>query len=65
MYAITGITGNVGGSVAHHLLSAGQSVDTLTGRSSTRSLAFTTARMISGASARIIIGRTLNPIDNL
>jgi uncharacterized protein YbjT (DUF2867 family) len=26
MYAITGITGNVGGSVAHHLLSAGRSV---------------------------------------
>ena len=26
MYAITGITGNVGGSVAHHLLAAGQSV---------------------------------------
>jgi uncharacterized protein YbjT (DUF2867 family) len=26
MYAITGITGNVGGSVAHHLLAAGRSV---------------------------------------
>jgi len=26
MYAITGITGNVGGSVAHNLLAAGQSV---------------------------------------
>src|SRR5580692_661665 len=26
MYAITGITGNVGGGVAHHLLAAGRSV---------------------------------------
>src|SRR5579863_9117997 len=26
MYSITGITGNVGGSVAHHLLAAGRSV---------------------------------------
>jgi nucleoside-diphosphate-sugar epimerase len=31
MYSITGITGNVGGSVAHNLLAAGQSVRAVIG----------------------------------